>query len=416
MGDLSSAVESLGFPVTCVLGLAWYINKTHKETMHIQMKQMESSEKTIRETQESNKLLMMANKELLETNRTLVDGISVKVNIIENSILELKKIQRNNKRGWNSMGYTLKQNLVSSFKYSIKCPYVMTPEFIVVHNTSNDAPASNEVKYMISNDNQVSFHYAVDDKEVIQGIPTNRNAWHAGDGVNGKGNRKGIGVEICYSKSGGSKFDEAEKNAAQFVASLLKERGWGIDKVKKHQDFANKYCPHRTLDKGWNRFLDMVKSHLNGSSSSSSNSTSTSTSSNTSSNTPFTVKIICDELNIREKADFNSKVVGVVKRGEVFTIVEESNGLGKLKSGKGYISMGTSYVEKTVSAASNSGEYKVKIVNCSTLNVRKGAGTNYAVATTVRSGEVYTIAGETDGWLKLKSGVGYISKSYTERI
>lgn len=99
MGDLSSAVESLGFPVTCVLGLAWYINKTHKETMHIQMKQMESSEKTIRETQESNKLLMMANKELLETNRTLVDGISVKVNIIENSILELKKIQRNNKRG-----------------------------------------------------------------------------------------------------------------------------------------------------------------------------------------------------------------------------------------------------------------------------------------------------------------------------
>ena len=55
------------------------------------MKQMESSDKTIREAQESNKLLMMANKELLETNRTLVEGISVKVDIIENSILELKR-------------------------------------------------------------------------------------------------------------------------------------------------------------------------------------------------------------------------------------------------------------------------------------------------------------------------------------
>ena len=76
-----------------------------------------------------------------------------------------------------------------------------------------------------------------------------------GDGVNGKGNRKGISIEICYSKSGGDKFIKAEQNAAKFIASILKEKGWGIDKVKKHQDFNGKYCPHRTLDMGWNRFL-----------------------------------------------------------------------------------------------------------------------------------------------------------------
>ena len=35
---------------------------------------------------------------------------------------------------------------------------------------------------MIRNDNEVSFHFAVDDKEVVQGIPLDRNAWHAGDG------------------------------------------------------------------------------------------------------------------------------------------------------------------------------------------------------------------------------------------
>lgn len=82
-----------------------------------------------------------------------------------------------------------------------------------------------------------------------------------GDGANGKGNRKGISIEICYSKSGGDKFIKAEQNAAKFIASILKEKGWGIDKVKKHQDFNGKYCPHRTLDMGWNRFLDMVKSY-----------------------------------------------------------------------------------------------------------------------------------------------------------
>ncbi len=41
----------------------------------------------------------------------------------------------------------------------------MNPEFITVHNTYNDATAENEVSYMIRNDNQVSFHIAVDDKD-----------------------------------------------------------------------------------------------------------------------------------------------------------------------------------------------------------------------------------------------------------
>ena len=78
------------------------------------------------------------------------------------------------------------------------------------------------------------------------------------DGINGTGNRKSISIEICYSKSGGDKFIQAEKNAAQVVADLLK--GWGLplDRVRKHQDWNGKYCPHRTLDMGWDRFLKMV--------------------------------------------------------------------------------------------------------------------------------------------------------------
>jgi len=155
------------------------------------------------------------------------------------------------------------KNLVAQSKYNIKCPYTMTAEFIVVHNTANDASAKNEVAYMIGNNNQVSFHYAIDDKEIVQGIPEDRNTWNAGDGGNGNGNRKGLSIEICYSKSGGNKFIEAEKLAAKFIAFKLKEKGWDISKVMKHQDFNKKYCPHRTLDMGWQRFLNMVQSELN---------------------------------------------------------------------------------------------------------------------------------------------------------
>ena len=36
----------------------------------------------------------------------------------------------------------------------------------------------------------------------------------------------------------------------------------GIDRVTKHQDYCGKYCPHRTLDMGWNRFINMIKAKL----------------------------------------------------------------------------------------------------------------------------------------------------------
>ncbi|MBQ7140003.1 MAG: N-acetylmuramoyl-L-alanine amidase [Bacilli bacterium] len=160
----------------------------------------------------------------------------------------------------------IRQNLLPESLYSWKSPYSMTPTRIVVHNTANDASAENEIKYMHrdkSNGVQTSFHYAVDDIEAVQGLPENRNGWHAGDGSKGKGNREGIGIEICYSKSGGDKFIKAEQNAVELIVDILKRYGWGIDKVTKHQDYAKKYCPHRTLDMGWNRFLDMIRTKLN---------------------------------------------------------------------------------------------------------------------------------------------------------
>lgn len=146
-------------------------------------------------------------------------------------------------------------------KYSIKCPYEMTPEYITVHNTYNDASAMSEISYMLGNNLKTSFHVAVDNERVVTAIPFNRNAWHAGDG-RGTGNMKSIGIEICYSKSGGERFDEAEELAAEYIAYLLKQYGWGIDRVKKHQDWSGKYCPHRTLDYGWERFLDKIRHYL----------------------------------------------------------------------------------------------------------------------------------------------------------
>ena len=227
----------------------------------------------------------------------------------------------------------IRENLVPKDKYAIKCPYTRTPTRVVIHNTANDAPAANEISYMRYNDLEISFHYAVDDVNIVQGIPENRNAVASGDG-HGKGNMEGIHIEICYSKSGGEKFDKAEQNAAEFTASLLKKYGWGIDKMTKHRDYDGKYCPHRTLDRGWQRFLSMVKRYME-----------PAKTPVASKFTPYLIRKNCrDALNIRKGPSTNYGILGQIKDTLRYTIVEERSGpgshkgWGRLKAG-GWIAM-----------------------------------------------------------------------------
>ncbi|MCU4825540.1 N-acetylmuramoyl-L-alanine amidase [Bacillus cereus] len=144
----------------------------------------------------------------------------------------------------------IKQMLVPQSRYDVLCSYEMNPTEITFHNTYNDAPAINERNNVANNSTGTSFHIAVDDKEAIQLIPFNRNAWHAGDGANGRGNRHSIGVEICYSMSGGERYRKAELNAVEIVAQLMIQFDIPISKVKTHQERNGKYCPHRMLDEG----------------------------------------------------------------------------------------------------------------------------------------------------------------------
>ena len=64
--------------------------------------------------------------------------------------------------------------------------------------------------------------------------------------------------------------------------------------------------------------------------------------------------------------------------------------------------------------------YKVK-VTANVLNIRKGAGTNYGIAGAIKDKGIYTIVAESTGkgatkWGKLKSGAGWISLDYCEKI
>lgn len=88
-------------------------------------------------------------------------------------------------------------------------------------------------------------------------------------------------------------------------------------------------------------FLPLIQSYIDGNKNAMTQNTSTST--NTFKEEVY--RIITDSLNVRKGAGTKYEIVGTVKKGSAYTIVEKKNGFGKLKSGAGWISLGEKYVE-----------------------------------------------------------------------
>ena len=326
------------------------------------------------------------------------------------------------------MTYTFKQDLVPSSKYSIKCPYSMTPEYITVHNTSNSATAQNEITYMKNNNNATSYHVCIDEKYVIQAIPFNRNAWHAGDGSTGTGNRKSIGIEIARSTSADQTlFEEAEKNAAKYIATLLKQYGWTTAKVKRHKDWSGKNCPHKTIEKGWDRFVKMIQKELDALTKPATTTTTTTTSSEFKVGQYGKDVVTKDSLNVLRTRNPKGEFLITIPKGttiQVNYVMYQDNSVAKkgdlwggvtYKGATGFINL--KYVEPVKEPVVTPGKavnYRVRIT-ADSLNVRQQPNTNAKVTTTVKKDNVFTIVEEKDGWGKLKSGAGWINLSYTKK-
>lgn len=141
---------------------------------------------------------------------------------------------------------------------------------------------------------------------------------------------------------------------------------------------------------------------------------------------PFLVQVIINDLNYRSEPSMKGVVKGQTGKGS-FTIVEVSNGWGRLKSGAGWIylenpeyctigkSVGGSVTPTPTPSKPAATSYRVKIT-ANALNIRKGPGTKYGINGVIRDRGVYTIVEENSGWGKLKSGAGWISLSYTQKL
>lgn len=131
----------------------------------------------------------------------------------------------------------------------------MRPASITVHNPANKGkPTAEDLsEYVDNNHAYKSWHLTVVANKVFQELPFNENAWHAGDGYNGPGNRSSISLEIFEDK-------QSEETGKVMIAYLMREYGIPIWKVYPHKHWSGKDCPSFTL-KHWDSYIKSIEDY-----------------------------------------------------------------------------------------------------------------------------------------------------------
>lgn len=142
---------------------------------------------------------------------------------------------------------------------------------VTIHNTdwintaSGTHPSEQYTRATVNgNMGDVRVHFYVDNTDAWQNLPLTLSGWHAADG-DGPGNRKTIAIECIMSSSYNDRDKKSEDNAAKLCAYLLDKYKFGIDHLYTHQHwYPAKYCPAYILPH-YNRFVNLVKSYMKGS-------------------------------------------------------------------------------------------------------------------------------------------------------
>ncbi len=146
----------------------------------------------------------------------------------------------------------------------------MRARFYTQHDTGNRGRGANAEmhrRYMADgapdangNPQQLGYHFTVDDREIVQMVPVDEIAWHAGDG-SGPGNMSGVACELCINE--GVDTSTARENAAMLAAAVMNGLALGAAALKKHQDWSGKWCPQDILGDGdWPAFVWDVSRRL----------------------------------------------------------------------------------------------------------------------------------------------------------
>lgn len=125
-------------------------------------------------------------------------------------------------------------------------------QYIVVHWTSNEGDtAKNNADYFAREVVKASAHYFVDENEVWNSVPPDRQAWHVGakSYVHPEcRNANSIGVEMCLTGKGYVLRRGTIERAVTLVRELMARYSVPLDHVLMHHKVTGKYCPGPFVD------------------------------------------------------------------------------------------------------------------------------------------------------------------------
>src|SRR5690606_22456767 len=135
-------------------------------------------------------------------------------------------------------------------------------KYIIIHETANTRKGANANAHArlqaSGNSRAASWHYTVDDKEIVQSFSDNAKCWHAG---NRYYNENSIGIEICVNSDGN--FKKAVENAVKLTKYLMNKYNISENNVIQHNTASGKNCPRylRSGEKGvsWSEFKRMLQ-------------------------------------------------------------------------------------------------------------------------------------------------------------
>lgn len=219
---------------------------------------------------------------------------------------------------------------------------------VVLHYVGNPRSSAmanrNYFENQKSGGRYVSSHYIVGlEGEILRCVPENEVAY-----CSNQANTYSISIECCHPDATGKFTEETTDSAAELCAYLLKKYGLTVNDLIRHYDVTGKQCPLWFVPTKY-QSTDVANARWAGFKAFVSEKTECETAP-AAQGTSFKVRILDDALNIRKAAGVGNPIVGVIHKGEVYTIVDikkvGSSEWGKLKSGLGWINIGEKYVKK----------------------------------------------------------------------
>lgn len=232
------------------------------------------------------------------------------------------------------MGYKTKILLANRRNYGSKRSTSVI-KYLVYHYTANDGDTDEaNAKYFHNNVVKASAHRFVDDDSVTISVPDDYTAYHCGGGLQGKNGHKffkkctntnSMGIEMCDTIRNG-KYEVSPKtraNAIEEGRKIVKKYNIPKSHVIRHFDVTGKNCPAYFVkdEEAWKKFRDEIFE------------TEKKEKEAKKEFKTYHIKVTAKELNVREGAGTNYKVVKTIKKDEKWLIRDEKNGWGKIRIG-----------------------------------------------------------------------------------